>query len=52
MNMSVLVQNALQAMSELFLCSNELLLLVGGIKNLVLHLNLYTADSWQSNLVM
>lgn len=45
MNMSVLVQNALQAMSEIFLCSNELLLLVGGMKNLVLHLNLYTLSS-------
>lgn len=48
----MLVQNALQAMSELLLCSNELLLLVGGIKNLVLHLNLYTVDSWQCNLVI
>lgn len=46
--MSVLVRNALQAMSKLFLCSNELLLLVGGLKNLVLHLT----DSWQSNLVI
>lgn len=45
MNTSVLVQNALQAMSELFLCSDKLLLLVGGLKNLVLHLNLYKADS-------
>jgi len=45
MNVSVLVQNALQAMSEIFLCSDELLLFVGGMKNLVLHLNLYTLGS-------